>query len=528
MEGSNTSYTSGSEGRFVGRDPQGDLYTAGLFSAATTFSDTITVTSANTGDIFLAKYDAGHRLQWVRHIGAVANQYPDDAVLALAVDKHGNAYLAGACTGPFLCDRDIVAGAGPATRNFWLVKYTPAGILEWRSLWDTGPGQALAADMDGSICLALTGAADSLYLRKYSPDGTVVWTKPLLTRDSPNAPAINATATCLNVGDNGDIFVGGRMAGTALVGGVTSLVLNTTSATDLDGFAAKFTAGGMPRWGVTNGQGGTSDNVSAITTDLSGNLYLTGHSNSGIFLAKFTSSGARLWTMRPFKSTMLTIPAAVCVNRANGTIYLAGQVADTLAFVRADGPETQTISSPALAGNRQTDIFIVWFDSTGRYLGYFKNSTSGPEELRQAVMDEKGGLYATGSSRNGAVFGPDTLKSASNSGDYFAAKFLPTLAPPVGGGRGREEEQQVDLNIQNVPGPLGIGSVIRFTLPGKGRVLLQIMDNNGKRMAVLEDRTMPAGNYVVKFDATKLDGGTYQCWLTAGDEMVVRQIIVIK
>jgi hypothetical protein len=545
-----TPYTGGSEGKFIGRDAQNNIYTAGLFSESAAFSDSLTVTSLGGSDIFLAKYGADHRARWVRHIGSLGNQYPGDAVTAMTVDKNGNVYLAGICTGPFAFNTDTVKNVPISIPAAFLVKYLPNGAIGWRQLWNTGRCPAMATDTAGCLYLAVTVAADSVYLRKYAPDSTRLWTKPCLTKEGPFAPPVNAVVNGLTVGDSGEIIIYGRCTGTLLLGGLTDFALRTTSSNDEDGFVAKFNANGIPRWGVVDGLGSSNDNVTAVAVDRS-TLYLTGSSGvagNGIFAAKYTAGGKEVWRTKPLKSTVLDMPAAVCVRRATGGVYVAGHFADTLAFahtrdvadsfyseknnvwswyVRTVPLDTCLMLAPVFGTNRQSAVFIVWFDSTGKYTGHFQNNTSGGEELRQAVMDENGQLYATGFSRGGAPFGPDTLQSPSSAGDCFTGGFSSAAAPPA---QVRDEVRaaQPDLSIHNIPNPLGAGTTIRFTVPEKSPVLLQVVNNDGKRVAVIENRVMPAGSYAVKFDSSKLANGTYQCWLSAGEQMVVRQLIVVK
>jgi hypothetical protein len=545
-----TPYTEGSEGKFIGRDAQCAVYTAGLFSGSAAFGDSLALTSLGGSDIFLAKYSADHRAQWVRRIGSLGNQYPGDAVTAMSVDKNGNVYLAGTCTGPFILDADTIKSVPASVPSAFLVKYLPNGTLGWHQLWDSGRCPAMATDTAGNLYLAVTVAADSIYLRKYAPDSTRLWSKPCLTKEGPYAPPVNAVVNGMVVGDSGEVFICGHCAGTLLLGGLTDFTLSTTSPGDQDGFMAKFNANGMPRWGVVDGLGSSSDNVAAIATDGNGHLCLTGNNgaaNNGIFTAKYTAAGKEVWRTKPLKSTSLDVPAAMCVRRATGHVYVAGHFADTMAFthtqevadsffseknntwsryVRTVALDTCLALAPAFGATRQNGIFIVWFDSTGKYTGHFQNSTFGGEELRQAMMDENGNLYATGFSRNSALFGPDTLRSSSSAGDCFTAKFSPAAAPPTPD-RGAPQAVRLDLAIQNIPNPLGAGTTIRFTVPEKAQVLLAV-NKDGKRVAVLENRVMPAGSYAVKFDTAKLAAGTYQCSLTAGEDMVVRDLSVVR
>ncbi len=79
---------------------------------------------------------------------------------------------------------------------------------------------------------------------------------------------------------------------------------------------------------------------------------------------------------------------------------------------------------------------------------------------------------------------------------------------PVNIETGRETPVEFSLE-QNYPNPFNPATVIRFSLPHHGKVKLEIFDALGKKIATLVNKTMQAGTYKVKFNASKLSSGVY-------------------
>ncbi len=83
--------------------------------------------------------------------------------------------------------------------------------------------------------------------------------------------------------------------------------------------------------------------------------------------------------------------------------------------------------------------------------------------------------------------------------------------------------------LQNYPNPFNGATRIRFTIPGDGaerRVLLQVFDVLGRRVATLVNDTRPPGSYAVEFDASRLASGAYFYRLTTGGWTSTRTMVL--
>jgi predicted acyl esterase len=81
---------------------------------------------------------------------------------------------------------------------------------------------------------------------------------------------------------------------------------------------------------------------------------------------------------------------------------------------------------------------------------------------------------------------------------------------------------------QNYPNPFNPVTRIRFTLPERSRVVLQVFDILGQEVDVLVDGNMEAGSHLLEWDAAAYAGGVYYCRLSAGGRTSLRKMILLK
>lgn len=72
--------------------------------------------------------------------------------------------------------------------------------------------------------------------------------------------------------------------------------------------------------------------------------------------------------------------------------------------------------------------------------------------------------------------------------------------------------------MQNYPNPFNPRTVIEFSLPQSGQVVLRIYDTLGKELTTLINRTLAAGHYKTDWDAETFPAGVYFYRLTVRDE----------
>ena len=81
---------------------------------------------------------------------------------------------------------------------------------------------------------------------------------------------------------------------------------------------------------------------------------------------------------------------------------------------------------------------------------------------------------------------------------------------------------------QNYPNPVRASTSIEYDVPAAGRVVLELVDVVGHRVATLVDRTHVAGRYTVSFDTSRLASGFYLYRLRNGEQELVREMVVMR
>jgi hypothetical protein len=159
------------------------------------------------------------------------------------------------------------------------------------------------------------------YLRKYSPDGDLMWVYRLATehRDS---------VSCLTLDAQGNCYVGGQTDGS-----LAPTLIQDARDTQQDAFLAKVSSEGRCLWIRQFGSMG-ADGACRIQLDQKGNCYVAGNTSGCIdgaaeerkgqfpFVAKFDSTGQLVW-INQVRDSHAQTGLGVGVD-ANGTVALAG------------------------------------------------------------------------------------------------------------------------------------------------------------------------------------------------------------
>lgn len=242
--------------------------------------------------------------------------------------------------------------------------------------------------------------------------------------------------------------------GTANVymGGYTDLASGTVIATSgafqttlsggiwIDAFIVKFNSAGVRQWGTYYG-GNDLDNPRALAVDASGNVFLNGFTSSTVgmstpgvhqpslamtgtiitfdgFVAKFNSSGARLWST--YYGDVGTDDGYGCAVDANGDVYLCGATdVGTGTVIATSGSHQSTIGGGGL------DAYLVKFSGSNgtRIWGTFYGGTSS-EGASQLATDASGNVYMTGvSSSTNAISSAGHQNVFGGFIDAYLVKF---------------------------------------------------------------------------------------------------------
>ena len=121
------------------------------------------------------------------------------------------------------------------------------------------------------------------------------------------------------------------------------------------------------------------------------------------------------------------------------------------------------------------------------------------------------------------------VESAVNTGTAYVDLCYLAVPPPVTTGVVHAQPIPGGIALeQNYPNPFNPSTTIRYFLPSGARVGLRVFDALGREVATLVKDAMPAGYHAVRFDATGLPSGVYQCRMEADGQVLVRMMTLAK
>ncbi len=309
-------------------------------------------------------------------------------------------------------------------------KPSPTWRHQWSKRFGDASGQyarAVAADTSGNSIVtgyfygavdfgggALTSAgAYDIFLAKLGPAGAHVWSKRFGDGDNQFAPAVAIDGL-----DN--VFVAGYFRGAMDFGGGP-----LTSAGGEDIFLAKFDSGGGHQWSKRFGDISTDQEAWGVAIDGSGNAIIAGYftgavdfgggalpnagPNADIFVAKFGSDGAHVWS-KSFGDTYAQTAYGVAVDPSDNVLVAGG----------FNGPINFGGGTLTSAGYK--DAFLAKLSPGGAHIWSKRFGDADFQDAHAVTTDVSGNAFIAGNFSGAINFGGGTFASAGST-DIFLAKF---------------------------------------------------------------------------------------------------------
>jgi PQQ-like domain len=417
------SAANGSVGRSIALDAAGSMYVSGTFNGTVNFDPNGTNPGSNSvltagssggtaivGTSFVAKYLANGAFQWAVDLGS------DGEADQLAV-QGSNVYVP---SGEVFCLNAATGAVNWTTTNIGSeeVAVNPSGIL-YAAGTVAGPSTRSPSNLEAALD------------RLDPATGHVLWSK------TSSDAAGWAVAYSIAVDNAGNAYATGWYARTVTFG---STSLTAYSGTDSEGvdvhdvFVWKLNSNGGSVWaggmGCSNGT-----TPGGITTDASGNVYLTGTGAGGTKYANnwnpnpgpavsTTNSGNFIVKLVPGKNGAMQLGWVKSIT-AHGNSYgvavdSSGNVYTTGDFIGTDNfnPNSGTVEDISGGG-----IFVSKLDTNGNYVaaaGMAGTSDGNGAGVGLAIaLDASGNVYVTGAFGNAYLDGPY----------YGTANFNPNGTP---------------------------------------------------------------------------------------------------
>ena len=439
--------TSSDAGRAVAVDAAGNVFVAGKYQVSVDFGGG-TLTSAGGDEAFIAKFDANGNHLWSRSYGQVGSEVTTD----IAVDASGNVYMTGYFNSSMNFTGSTLSAVGGI--DMFLAKLNPAGTALWAFRYGSGSDDiAYGLTLDASANVIITGT----YRGQINFGGSIFNTNGFedifIAKFNTNGAHLASTVFGSTGADFGN-DVGTDAAGNVYLTGYFNNTVNfggggLVSAGAQDIVLAKYDPNLVHVWSKRFGSTG-ADLGNALGVNSTGEVQITGSFNntvdfgggglvsgggSDVFLARYASNGAHLWS-KNFAGAGNATGFSLSVD-ATGRIFVAGSFASSMDM--GGGP---------LSSAGADDIFVGQFNSSGTHLWSARFGSTGTDVANGVGTDGAGRLAMTGSFNTSLTvpvdFGAGPLSSAG-SDDIFVAKFtdrnptpLITAITDIGNDQGRK------------------------------------------------------------------------------------------
>jgi hypothetical protein len=280
-----------------------------------------------------------------------------------------------------------------------------SGVMtqQWiQQLGTSGDDSSFSVAVDSAGNVYITGATDGslggtnaggqdAWLAKYSSGGALLWRRQLGTTNDDFSYGIAVDG-----------------AGNVYITGDTDGVLGESSAGDVDAWVAKYDSSGVRMWTKQLGTA-SLDSSSGVATDNAGNIYITGYtfgslegSNLGeadAWVAKYNNSGVLQWK-KQLGTSSFDASNGIAIDSA-GNVYITGGTDGAL-----DGSNAGSL-----------DTWIAKYNNSGVLQWKKQLGTLADDFSYRVAVDSAGNIYITGDT-DGAFDGT----SAGNA-DAWLAKY---------------------------------------------------------------------------------------------------------
>ena len=487
----------------------GSFFMAGEFLDTALFG-TKTMVSAGGSDIFLTKCSQSGNVLWSVRIGGEDDEYVKD----IAVDGDGNIIVSGFFYGTTMIGSDEYTTLGSQdlfiakfdTEGDFVWSYRAGGMMA-----DYISGITLDEDLNiilsgyfynqinfGDTTLTAVAASD-IFLAKFNSVGELIW---VFSAGGSSSDQLNSIT-----GDpDGNILIAGSYYYDFTIGDTTLTTLDPVGV-----FVVKIGSGGnLEQAFQINGTYLNSEIF--ITSASTGDFYLSGcfsedatfgdktfHAgefNQDLYIARYSADCDLQWARHAFSYGSDQVVAID--TDESGNLYLTGHYLDTIHF------ELITLNYTLCCGSRE--IFIISYDADGRCL-WGKQVSGTRANVKSLEMAPQGKLLLSGLFTEEMTLGPFSLSHYDGFRNYFTT--LETgVYTSIADSPGIETieifpnpvEHMINISREGAPGKLSY-----MVIGMDGRLLFQ---GNARTGGTLDLSSVPSGLFILRL--TDLTSGLTQ------------------
>ncbi|MFN7911692.1 MAG: SBBP repeat-containing protein [Bacteroidota bacterium] len=444
----------------VSTDASGNIYHCGNFSGTVDFDPgpgVFTLTALGTTDSYLSKFDPNGNLIWVKAFGGTGvNSISSNS---FKQNNAGEFFITGYFGGTIDFDPGpsfFNLSSGPATA-LYVLKLDPSGNFIWAksvsSVSNSVYGLSIAIDNSnnsyitgyyygsidfnpgpGTFSLNANGQKD-IYILKLDNLGNFVWAKGM-------GGSFDDSGSRIHIDDFGNVWTTGYFVD--LVDFDPGIGLfNLSSLPSYGVFISKLDANGNFILAKAFTGAGTSE-ATTITTDGTGNAYLTGFFNAttdfdpnfssfnltpvgvnDVFVVKLNPTGNLLWA-KSFGGSAIEIGRNIALDSENN-IYVTGNFQGTCDFDPNGGVYNLTSAGA-------DDVYICKLDNSGNFLCAGAMGSAAGDVGLSICLDLDDNILITGYFQGVADFDPSSAVFNLNpigSFEAFIAKYAAFVTLPI-------------------------------------------------------------------------------------------------
>jgi len=496
-------------------DAYGSIYVTGHISSLGTAYDYATI-----------KYNTNGVEHWVQRYNGPGNSM--DYATIIAVDVSGNVYVTGRSDGSgTYCD-------------YATIKYNTNGVEQWVQRYNglgnsSDSATAIAVDVSGNVYVTGISYGSGTYdytTIKYNTNGVEQWVQryngPGNSDDYANAIAVDVS---------GNVYVTGESYGSGPYGDYATIKYNTN---------------GVEQWVKRyHGPGNYGDEATAISVDVSGNVYVTGRSSgsgtsSDYATIKYNTNGVEQWVQRYNGPGNSGDGATAIAVDASGNVYVTGWSDgsgsdldySTIKYntngveqwvQRYNGQGNSWDNATAIAVDGSGNVYVTGgsFDIDIDYdYATIKYNTNGVEQWVKRYNSSENSLdYATALAVDGSGNVFVTGLSYSSVWNYTTIKYTPQ---PVSVENDKSNLPSTYHLSQNYPNPFNPATTIKFALPERAKVNLSVYNLLGEKVDELVNGELEAGYHETQWNASGLASGIYFYNFRANDFVETKKLILMK
>jgi hypothetical protein len=334
-------------------DASGNIYVTGVARGTSGTLDYVTI-----------KYNSSGVQQWIAEYNGIGNGF--DEAHAIAIDASGNnVYVTGWSQG------DSTTGFDYAT-----IKYNAAGVKQWTARYNNtgvnGTDEAFDVGVDNGGNVYVTGTSDgstgtsAATTIKYNSAGV----QQIARRYTGNG-GVNAANSIYVSPTAGIIYITGYMY--------------QGSAGDYNFITIKYNSVVTQKWAVQyNGPASKYDEARALALDVSGNVYVTGYSQTAVAsnydysTVKYDSLGSLKWA-----------------KNYNGT----GDGYDRANAIKVDALSNAYVTGKSIGtGTSIEDVVTIKYDKSGnlKWTARYNSPSNDYDEGKAIAVDAARNVYVSG------------------------------------------------------------------------------------------------------------------------------------